>query len=110
MPQKGLRFVHGTSGEVYDVPPRSQQILMVVLSDGRSNATAVSVVFSFASDAVPCRLSARSENPRLGSSIEVTMAGDLLAGGVDPGSNQMKGKDTIETFHWLSQIGAATSR
>jgi hypothetical protein len=105
---KGLALSHGTSGDVIDVPTRSQKILMVVSSDG-TLSSAVSIAFTYASDTVSTKGSTRraSSGQALGAAVELGMAGDLMASSVDPDCSRNKGGDTIETYQWLSQIGSA---
>ena len=107
--QKGLSLSHGVSGDVCDVPTRSQKILMVVSSDG-THSSAVGVEFTYATDTLQTsagRTAQKHCGLSLGSPIEVSMAGDLLASAVALKSPRNKGGDTIETFQWLSQIGSS---
>lgn len=105
--QKGLSLAHGVSGDICDIPARSQMIAMVVSSDG-TLSSAVSLDFTYASDTVQISGSKRTQpfgRSSLGDPIELSMAGDLLASTVGSSCQRNKGGDTIETYQWLSQIG-----
>jgi hypothetical protein len=114
--QKGLLLSFGTSGEVFDVPCRSQRILLAVSSDG-TLSSAIGVDLNWASEIVPVatRRSCKfGSNSGLGSAIDIGVLGDLVAGeSLDVKSlvmnNCYKGSDTIETFQWFSQIGLCPS-
>lgn len=106
--QKGLILSHGASGDIFDVPPKSQRIALVVASDG-TLSSAVSLSFTYASDTVNSKVSKAFPSGRscsFGGPVQLTMAGELLASAVEPLSNRNKGGDTIETYQWLAQIGA----
>jgi hypothetical protein len=60
------------------------------------------VITSTATDATISRAP-----PKLNNAIDISMAADLLANNVEPESSQNKGGDTIETYQWLAQVGAA---
>ena len=49
--KKGMKLAHGCSGDTFDVPPRTQKIIMVALSDGTDSAAA-SVSFSYVCDTI----------------------------------------------------------
>lgn len=107
--QKGLALSYGVSGDVCDVPTRSQKILMVVSSDG-THSSAVGLEFTYATDTLETNTGGNARTHcglSLGSPIEVSMAGDLLASAVALDSPRNKGVDTINTFQWLSQIGCS---
>jgi hypothetical protein len=111
---KGLLFMDGTSQDTFDVPPRSQAILLVVSHSGTDSSAAASVTFTYASDIVPSKSSSSPERRMqtakstiTRSSIQITLAGDLLASEVSPSSCCDKGGDTIETQLWLSQVGSS---
>ena len=107
--QKGISVTHGVSGDIKDVPTRSQRVVMVVSSDG-TFSSAVGLEFTYATDTVKTSLAENTERlcgSSLGSPIEVSMAGELLASAVTLTSHRNKGGDSIETFQWLSQIGSS---
>lgn len=106
--QKGLVLSHGESGETFDIPPKSQAVLLVVSGDG-TMSSAVSMKFTYASDTIAVSGSnpVYTKKRAIGSSVDLSIAGELLVQGVDPGCTQVKGGDTVETYHWIAQIGAS---
>jgi len=108
--KKGMVLAYGRSGDTFDVSPRSQKIAMVALSDGTDSAS-VSVTFSYACDTIATDTPKQSASTwnghcRLGSSMELTMAGDLIASEISSDAAVNKGGDTVETYLWLSQLGS----
>jgi hypothetical protein len=113
--RKGMKLVYGCSGDTFDVSPQSQKIIMVALSDGTDSA-APSVSFSYVCDTIatdsskhpPMTATAAGKGEcKLGSGLEITMAGDLIVAEVASSSVLNKGGDTIEAYHWLSQLGCS---
>lgn len=111
---KGMILAHGCSGDTFDLPPSSQKIAMVAMSDGTDSAAA-SVTFSYVCDTMTTNSSQQGPRPMqttrigIGSSLELPMVGHLIAGEITPNAASNKGGDTIETYHWLSQLGTSAS-
>ena len=81
---KGFCLTHGVSGDVCDVPARSQKIVMVVSSDG-TLSSAISLDFTYASDTVKTKADKTAQvfgGSSIGDPIAVSMAGDLLTSAV----------------------------
>jgi hypothetical protein len=107
--QKGIIISYGMNNATHDIPKRSMQILAVVSSDG-TVSSAVSISFVYSSDVITSTATDAAISrapPKLNNAIDISMAADLLANNVDPESSQNKGGDTIETYQWLAQVGAA---
>lgn len=106
--KKGMLLAYGQSGDTHDIPPRAQKILMVALSDG-TDSTAASVTFSYVCDTVATlnRSGSIMKGPAgIGSVVDLSIAGDLIAGEVSSDVATSIGCDTVETHHWLSQLGS----
>jgi hypothetical protein len=77
---KGQIVIHGASGDISDVPPQSQKIVMVVASNG-THSSAIGLSFNYASDMIKIH-SKCSTTPcyesNFGDSIPITLAGELL--------------------------------
>lgn len=109
--QKGILISYGENNATHDIPKLSMKILAVVSSDG-TDASAVSLSFEYSSDVIasPGREAATSKSPaKLNSAIGISMAAELLVCDINPAAVRDKGNDTIETCHWLAQVGAARS-
>jgi hypothetical protein len=107
--QKGIIISYGMNNATHDIPKRSMQILAVVSSDG-TVSSAVSISFVYSSDVITSTATDAAISrapPKLNNAIDISMAADLLANNVEPESSQNKGGDTIETYQWLAQVGAA---
>jgi calpain-15 len=103
---KGQLILYGESGDISDVPPQSQKIVLVVSSNG-SHSSATGIAFNYASDVVKIQSkgsSTRRVEHYLCDSIPITLAGELLS--CAQGSKQPKGDCNIDTYHWVSQIGS----
>ena len=105
--KKGMILAYGQSGDTHDVPPRTQAILIVVMSDGTDSAAA-SVAFSYVCETIAASKRSRcTKGPAwIGSVVDLSMAGDLIAGEVTSDAATSIGGDTVETHHWLAQLGS----
>ena len=107
--KKGILISYGENNATHDIPKRSMKIILVVSSDG-TDSSAVSISFTYSSDVIK---SAASETTisrapaKFNSPVDISLAADLMAHDNDSRSCQNKGGDTIETYQWLSQVGAA---
>jgi hypothetical protein len=109
----GLLVVFGQTEDSFDIPPTSQRLLAVVSSNGkRSSATEFS--FRYLSsiltlDSTRCNGSRQSAVPkqdqRLGSTMALSLNGDLLTNDVDPSVIKSSGGGTIDTYLWIPQLG-----
>jgi hypothetical protein len=107
--KKGVLLAYGQNGDTHDVPPRAQKILMVALSDGTDSAAA-SVAFSYVCDTIATSNRSRfimKGQAGIGSVVDLSMAGDLIAGEVTADVATSMGGDTVETHHWLAQLGSS---
>jgi hypothetical protein len=113
----GLLIVFGRAEDSYDVPPRSQRLCLVLASNGKqSNATEFNFRYMSSFVAVKSRPATvnhhQSDDQRLvvrkqlGKSIDLSLAGDLLSGSIDPSAIQITGGGTIDTYLWIPQLGA----
>lgn len=108
LPQDGMVISLGAENESYDIPPRSQSALVIVSSDGKlSGATQLS--FSYMGSIVKVDGSKKKRDRGandLGIPFDLTLAGDLVVKR-DYGPVNVQGKDTIDTFLWIPQLGAS---
>lgn len=110
----GILIVFGTNEDTHDVAPRSQRILLVLSQSGKSSAT-TQLNFRYLSSTVPvtgakAAVPGRVAQPtRLGNTLDLTLAGDLLTGTFDSSQVSNKGGDTIDTYAWIPQIGSSST-
>ena len=105
--KKGMILAYGQSGNTHDVPPRTQAILTVVMSDGTESAAA-GVAFSYVCETIATskRLNCMTGQAVIGSVIDLSKAGEIIAGEVTSDAATSIGGDTVETHHWLAQLGS----
>lgn len=107
--KKGFLISYGENNATHDIPKRSMKIILVVSSDG-TDSSAISISFKYSSDVIK---SAASETTisrvpaKFDSLVDISLAADLMAHGIDTCSCQNKGGGTIDIYQWLSQVGAA---
>lgn len=106
--QQGMLMGLGSVEDTYDIPPRSQKVVAVVCRNGKFS-TSTELRFRYLASAVP-RMNGTSRTPsstptQLGSSIDLSMAGDLLCSRFEGSTPSLKGGGTIETYMWIPQIG-----
>jgi hypothetical protein len=112
--KQGVKTAFGKIGDTYDTPPRSQKILVVLSRDGKFS-TLTELSFHYISDIIPGRMRSNTSSEAdkhlqdfgIGTSIDITMAGDLLAGNLDVAGTRKRGGDKIDIFRWIPQIGAS---
>jgi hypothetical protein len=112
--QDGILVVYGMNEDTHDLAPRSQRLLLVVSGNGKSSAT-THLSFRYISSTVPVKARraapARahdSRQARIGGTLDLTLAGDLLAGSFDSCQVSDKGGDTVDTYMWIPQLGASS--
>lgn len=112
----GMLAVLGNPDTTHDVPPRSQSLLLVVSRNGQFSASS-EMKFTYMSSIVSVNVSSgkhRSDCHRLRNSSlslsgcqSINLAGDLLTSGICEHEVRVKGGDTLDTYMWIPQIGAA---
>jgi hypothetical protein len=112
--QDGILIVFGMNEDTHDVAPRSQRLLLVVSGNGKQMSTTTHLNFRYISSVIPVKAgrdTARAGNgrqARIGGTLDLTLAGDLLAGSFDACQASNKGGDTVDTYMWIPQLGAAS--
>uniref|UniRef100_A0A7S2UK82 Calpain catalytic domain-containing protein n=1 Tax=Attheya septentrionalis TaxID=420275 RepID=A0A7S2UK82_9STRA len=104
---KGALVAFGNTDDTHDLGPRMQRIVLVLMNNGREGHSMNELGFSYASDFVPAPVPVNSRKlPSnailLGDPMELSMAGDVLAAGVDTGGVARMGKGTIDSCLWSS--------
>jgi len=112
----GMLAVLGNPDTTHDVPPRSQSLLLVVSRNGQFSAS-TEVKFTYMSSIVPVKASSgthrsdchrlRNSSVSLSGSRCINLSGDLLTSGICEHEVRVKGGDTLDTYMWIPQIGAA---
>ncbi len=108
LPQDGMVISHGAENGSYDIPPRSQSVLVTVACNGKlSGATRLSFSYMSSTVKVDGRNRKRSRlSEDLSSPVDLSLSGDLLLSG-NSGVVKEQGRDTIDTFLWIPQLGAS---
>jgi hypothetical protein len=109
----GLLAVFGCAEDSYDIPPNSQRLCLVVATNGKQKSAATDFNFrymssfvSVASRPLPGGDNGIRAQKQLGSSIDLSLVGDLLTGSIDPSTIQMTGGGMVDTYLWIPQLGA----
>lgn len=109
--ENGILIGYGHNEESYDIPPRTQKLLAVVMRNGKYTA-ATNVKFRYLSSTVKVAqeqvLTASRMNASFGCALEISIHGDVLASGVDETAVSVKGGDVIDTYLWIPQYGSST--
>jgi hypothetical protein len=112
--QDGILIVFGSNEDTHDIAPRSQRLLLV-LSRTAKFSPATHLNFRYLSSTVPVKSGrtaapvGRDKHPvSFGGTLDITLAGDLIAGSFDPTRISNKGGDTVDTYRWIPQIGASS--
>lgn len=110
LPQDGMVISLGSENGSYDVPPRSQSVLVILASNGKLSG-ATQVPFSYMSSTL--RVNGRNKkrgrvSEDLGNPVDLSLTGDLLLSG-NYGAVKEQGNDVIDTFLWIPQLGASSS-
>jgi hypothetical protein len=105
----GIDLAFGATGDTHMVPPRSQKILLVVMSSGKTSST-TQLSFKYISDTILLNCSERESTNRVefgfGAIGEISMVGDLLCSNGDETSVSPRGSDTLDISSWIPQLGA----
>lgn len=104
LPEGLISFGHGSDS--YDVPPKSQKVCLVVMSNGRqSNATHLK--FRYLSSTVAVKHAhCFTKALKLTSALELSLPGDRVGKTSDSGLFELTGEGNIEVYHWIPQLGA----
>lgn len=108
LPQDGMVISLGSDNGSYDIPPRCQSVLSIIACNGKLSG-ATQLQFSYMSSTVRVDGNHKKRGRQaedLGSPVDLSLSGDLLLSG-NYGAVKEQGKDIIDTFLWIPQLGAS---